>query len=202
MSKRLAAFALCLLALSSTLFSATNPFTDYVDWRYHPLNMHVKDTEGLSARIVDGKLRLHLREFLELVLKNSTDIQLTRLDVYTAADNITASKTPFDASLALSFSTLRSVSPLSFFTFGGSGSGTGSGTGIITSPQPGQTNVPGSSTVSTVARLSFRRPSAACRRIRAPLLLSCFPPARTSRPTFQPIEVPATAIYIRPCSAL
>jgi outer membrane protein TolC len=149
MSKRLAAFALCLLALSSMLFSATNPFTDYVDWRYHPLNMHVKDTEGLSARIVDGKLRLHLREFLELVLKNSTDIQLTRLDVYTAADNMTASKTPFDPSLALSFSILRSVSPLSFFTFGSSGSGTGSGTGIVTSPQPGQTNVPGSSTVST-----------------------------------------------------
>jgi outer membrane protein TolC len=112
--------------------------------------MHVKDIEGLSSRIVDGKLHLRLREFLELVLKNSTDIQLTRLDVYTAANDITATKAPFDPSLALSFNTLRSVSPLSFFTFGGSGSGTGSGTGIVaSSPQPGQTNVPGSSAVST-----------------------------------------------------
>ncbi len=147
MSKRSVVFALFLLALSSALFAATNPFTDYVDWRYHPLNMHAKDIEGLSRRIVDGKLHLHLREFLELVLKNATDIQLTRLDVYTAANDVTANKAPFDPSLALSFNTLRSVSPLSFFTFGGSGTGTG--TGVVTSSQqPGQTNVPGSSQVS------------------------------------------------------
>ena len=147
MNKRLVVFALFLLALSSTLLSATNPFTDYVDWRYHPLNMHVKEIEGLSPRIVDGKLHLHLRDFLELVLKNSTDIQLTRLDVYTAANDITASKAPFDPSLVLNFAALRSVSPLSFFTFGGN-SGSGTGTGVIASPQPGQANTSGSTPVS------------------------------------------------------
>lgn len=147
MSRRLAAFALSLLALSSRLPAATNPLTDYVDWRYHPLNMHVKEIEGLAPRIVDGKLRLHLHDFLELVLKNSTDIQLTRLDVYTAANEITASKTPFDPSLVLNFNALRSVSPLSFFTFGGIGSGSGTGTGVIASPQPGQTNTGSSSPV-------------------------------------------------------
>ncbi len=147
MSKRFTALFIWLLTLSSVLFSATNPFTDYVDWRYHPLNMRVKDIEGLQSRILDSKLHLRLREFLELVLKNSTDIQLTRLDVYTAANDITASKAPFDPSLALSFNTLRSVSPLSFFTFGGSGSGSGSGI-IASSPQPGQTTGSGSSNIS------------------------------------------------------
>ena len=50
--------------------------------------------QGLADRIVDGKLHLTVKDFLELVLKNSTEINLTRLDVYTAADQITAAKAP------------------------------------------------------------------------------------------------------------
>jgi outer membrane protein len=125
MSKRLlvvfvcACFALC---------GASNPFLNYVDWRYHPETMQIREIEGLRDHIVDGKLHLRLHDFLELVLKNSTDIQLTRLDVFTSANEITANKAPFDPNLLLNFSTLRSVSPLTFFSFGGSGSG------VITGP--------------------------------------------------------------------
>ncbi len=135
MSRRLAAVLLCGLLIGHAVTAATDPFTNYVDWRYHPQDMQVRDIQGLRERIVDGKLHLRLREFLELVLKNSTDIQLTRLEIFTAANSITANKAVFDPLLALNFNTLRSVSPVSFFSFGGSGS-TGN-TGVVTTP--GQT---------------------------------------------------------------
>ena len=63
--------------------------------------MKVRDVQGISEHIVDGKLHLKLKDFLELVLKNSTDINLTRLDVYTAADQIEAAKAVYDPTLAL-----------------------------------------------------------------------------------------------------
>jgi len=60
---------------------------------------------------VDGKLHLTLKDFLELVLKNNTAIALTRLDVYTAADAVTAAKAPYDPLLTANFQALRSLSP-------------------------------------------------------------------------------------------
>lgn len=144
MSKRLRAAALFSLFCAIPLDSATNPFTDYVDWRYHLPKMRVKEVEGLDQRIVDGKLHLVLRDFLVLALRNSTDIQLTRLDVYTASNQIIGAKAPFDPVLQLSFNTLRSVSPISFFEVGGlggtnslTGTGLGNTTGITTGTNPG-----------------------------------------------------------------
>ena len=131
MNNRLAALLLLLSAFCAS--AATNPFTNYVEWRYHPPSMRVQNIQGLPVRISNGQLHLHLRDFLELTLKNSTDIQLTRLDVFTSANTITANKAPFDPLLQLNFNTLRSVSPVSFFSFGNSGSG-----GVVTNPgQPG-----------------------------------------------------------------
>ncbi len=141
MSRGSALGALSILALASQLWAATNPFTNYVDWRYHPPNMQIKDSQGLRERVVDGKLHLRLREFLELVLKNATDIQLTRLDVYTAVNDIISTQAPFDPAVVLGFNTLRSVSPFSFFTFGGSGSSTGVVTGTSTTGQSGGNGV-------------------------------------------------------------
>ncbi len=139
MNSRFAAAILLLLTFFLRKATATDPFTNYVEWRYHPPSMRIKNIEGLPQRIVDGKLHLHLRDFLELALKNSTDIQLTRLDVYTSANNVVANQAPFDPVLQLGFNTLRSVSPLSFLTLGGTGS-FGGGGGVITNPTtPGQT---------------------------------------------------------------
>ncbi|HEX4773269.1 MAG TPA: TolC family protein [Bryobacteraceae bacterium] len=78
----------------------------------------MRQLESLQQRISDGKLHLQIREFIELMLKNSATIQLTRLDVYTAADQIVSAKSPFDPTLGLSFTTLRSTTPL---FFGGNG---------------------------------------------------------------------------------
>jgi outer membrane protein TolC len=89
----------------------TNPFTRKIESR----QVKIRDVEGLQEHITDGKLHLHLRDFLELLLKNSTNIQLTRLQVYPAADAITAAKSPFDPLLQPSFNAQRTLTPPSAF---------------------------------------------------------------------------------------
>ncbi|MBV9781648.1 MAG: TolC family protein [Acidobacteriaceae bacterium] len=90
----------------------------------------MRELESLQQRISNGKLHLRVRDFIELMLKNSTAVQLTRLDVYTAADQIVSARAPFDPTLSASFNALRSVTP---FFFGGgtgfAGLGSGSSTG-------------------------------------------------------------------------
>jgi outer membrane protein len=103
-----------LLALLPGLLSAASfPGRDWIDQRFqlHPQTVAVRPVEGLPDRISDGKLHLTVKDFLELALKNSTDVNLVRLDVYTAADQITAAKAPYDPQLVLGFNTLHSVSP-------------------------------------------------------------------------------------------
>jgi outer membrane protein TolC len=80
----------------------------------------VHEVEGLQDHIVDGKLHLRLRVFLELLLKNSANVQIDRMDVYTAADAVTAAKSPFDPLLQPSFNAQRTLTPPSpfFFTLG------------------------------------------------------------------------------------
>jgi outer membrane protein len=103
--------ALCLL-LCVSLAPAEDPVRSYWQRRFNAPEVAERPVEGLAERIADGKLHLQLREFLALVLKNFTDIQITRLDVYTAADAIINAKTPFDPALNLGFNTERSVFPL------------------------------------------------------------------------------------------
>jgi outer membrane protein len=79
--------------------------------RFGATPVEVRPVQGITERIVDGKLHLNLRDFLELVLKNSTAVNLTRLDVYTAADQITATKAPLDPQLVASYNVLKEVSP-------------------------------------------------------------------------------------------
>jgi outer membrane protein TolC len=93
------------------LQAASVPVPGFVTRRFNPESVQVRDVQGLAARISGGKLNLTLRDFLELVLANSTDINISRLDVYTAADQIKAAHAVFDPLVSLGFNTLRSVSP-------------------------------------------------------------------------------------------
>ena len=77
-----------LLLLQLPLGAATFPY------RYQPPNVDVRPVQGINERLVDGKLHLKLKDFLELVLKNNTDIALTRLEVYNAVDAITHADVP------------------------------------------------------------------------------------------------------------
>jgi outer membrane protein len=109
--------AVLLAAQLSSPFPLTAaPPVKIPDWiyrRFHPDTVKVRGVEGISEHIVDGKLRLKLKDFLELVLKNSTDVNLTRLDVYTAADQVAAAEAVYDPTLQFGFNTFRSVAPQS-----------------------------------------------------------------------------------------
>jgi outer membrane protein TolC len=142
MSKIIAAALACLLA-GAHMLPASNVFDNYIQHRFNAETVQVKNIQGLSEHISGGRLHLRLKDFLELVLKNSTDVHLTQLDVYTAAHQITAAKAPFDPTLGLQFDALRSVSPL-FFGNGFSGQTGGTGTGSGQTGQGGQTGGTGS----------------------------------------------------------
>lgn len=105
MNKLAVALVCCAQAAAAGTFS----LHDYIQKRFHPETVQERDVEGIDQRVQDGKLVLDLHSFLALVLKNSTDIRLTQLDVYTAAGNITGAKTPFDPTLLLSFNATRTA---------------------------------------------------------------------------------------------
>jgi len=102
----LAAFVFAAVASPASLFDP-----QWISRRFHPQTAEVRPIEGLAGRVQDGKLTLDLKTFLTLFLKNSTDIHVARLDVYTAADQTVAARAPFDPALGFGYSTLRTVNP-------------------------------------------------------------------------------------------
>jgi outer membrane protein TolC len=93
------------MLLPATLAAASFPY------RFNAPPVDIRPVQGITERVVDGKLHLRMKDFLELVLKNNTSIALTRLDVYNAVDAITAAKAPYDPQFLASFQSQRSVSP-------------------------------------------------------------------------------------------
>ena len=64
----------------------------------------------LKDFVVGGKLELSLKNFLELVMANNTDIQVTFLSLETPRNNITSVYGAWDPNATASFSTTRSTS--------------------------------------------------------------------------------------------
>ncbi len=87
------------------------PVARWIERRFYPETIQIREVKGLAERVVDGKLGLTLKEFLELVLRNSTEINITRLDVYTAAEQIKSANAVFDPSLSMGFNSVRAVQP-------------------------------------------------------------------------------------------
>jgi len=109
MNRRIAAALLALAPLPAIAQSALVP--GWFRERFKPQTTEVRQVQGLTDYIVDGKLHLHLKDFLALVLKNSTDVNLTRVDVFNASDQILAAQAVYDPTMALGFNTLRSIAP-------------------------------------------------------------------------------------------
>ena len=109
--------ALIVLLLFHTLAvearAASYSLAGYLRERFHPDIVQEKDVAGLESHITDGKLVLRVDDFVALLLKNSTDIRLTQLDIYTARNAVTAAKAPFDPNLLLGFTALRTEQPQS-----------------------------------------------------------------------------------------
>src|SRR6266478_4915653 len=101
--------AALLLVLCPLLFAVTLP--KFMTDRFHGPNVQVRDVEGVQERVQANKLYLHVKDFIALVLKNNTEINLTRLDVLTAADAILGAKAPFDPNITAGFNSTRQEQP-------------------------------------------------------------------------------------------
>ncbi len=102
-----------LLWFASAALAGPSLLPGYISKRLHPDIVRERDVEGIESQIVNGKLVLHVSDFVRLLLLNSTDIRLSQLDYYTASNSILAAKAPFDPSLVASFATTRSNQPQS-----------------------------------------------------------------------------------------
>jgi len=70
--------------------------------------VELKDPVRLKDFVVDGKLELSLKQFLELAMANNTDIQLQLISVEIPRNNILAAFGVWDPKVLASFSTTRS----------------------------------------------------------------------------------------------
>jgi outer membrane protein TolC len=71
----------------------------------------LRDPVKLKDFVVDGKLELSLKNFLELVMANNTDIQVTFLSVETPKNNIISAFGVWDPNATANFSSTRSTTP-------------------------------------------------------------------------------------------
>lgn len=71
----------------------------------------IEPIRGLQDYIHDGKLQLRLRDYLQLVLANDTQVHIAQLSVDSASAGVIAARAPFDPSLAASFGGRRTVAP-------------------------------------------------------------------------------------------
>jgi len=67
----------------------------------------------LSDFLVDGKLEISLRSYIELVLANNTDVAIQRLSIETQKNAITRAFAPFDPTVTATFRSTRTKSPTS-----------------------------------------------------------------------------------------
>ncbi len=104
-------FVTGFLIAASVLGAADLPFAARYRDRLRGPVLRESVIGGFNEYVSEGKLHLRLADFLTLVLKNNTDIQLTRLDVLEAADAIMAARAAFDPSLSLSFNAVRNEQP-------------------------------------------------------------------------------------------
>ena len=69
---------LLFLVLCPVAFAISPP--KFLSERLRGQPVEVREVEGIQDRVHDGKLYLHLKDFIALVLKNNTEINLARLD--------------------------------------------------------------------------------------------------------------------------
>jgi outer membrane protein len=105
-----------LFALASLPAGAMEPVSAFprVNWfRQHfasaRTRVQLEPPRRLSELVANGSLELSLRAYTELVLQNSTDIALARLQVEAPVNNITRAFASFDPSLSASFRSTRAT---------------------------------------------------------------------------------------------
>jgi len=112
---RFATLCLAVILLTSGAIAQTASFPkpNYFRQVFEQTRTQVdlRDPVKLKEHVVDGKLELSLKSFLELVMANNTDVQVTFLTVETPRNNITSAFGIWDPTATGSFSSTRSTSP-------------------------------------------------------------------------------------------
>ena len=119
------------LILVSTLLSAMMPLPAQLNtfpdlsyfkeqWQSAPHDVEIASVANLEDFVVDDKVELSLRAYLELVMSNHTDVQIQKLSVLESQNAIQSAFSPFDPNLTLNFNTNRSTNPSQDVLQGGS----------------------------------------------------------------------------------
>lgn len=110
--RRAPALQVAVWVMSCQLAFAATPL-NFITERFRGPNVQVREVEGVQEHVQGGKLYLNVKDFLALLLKNNTEINMVRLNVLSAADAILGAKAPFDPSVTASFNSTRTLTPQS-----------------------------------------------------------------------------------------
>jgi outer membrane protein len=104
---------LFFLLRATPLIADTFPTAEWFRLHLGTANLRVElqAPAHLSDHVVDGKLELSLRAYIELALENNTDIALAKLQVLTPANAIARAFGAYDPLLQASFNNTRSNQP-------------------------------------------------------------------------------------------
>src|SRR5579872_7624527 len=105
----LALTVLAAQAADTSLFPRINWFREHLGTP--STHVELQSPAHIADHIVDGKLELSLRAYIELALENNTDIALAKLQVLYPSNAITRAFSAFDPGLSASFSSTRSTQP-------------------------------------------------------------------------------------------
>ena len=107
------ALASILVAATAAAQFATFPDGAYFreQWQVAPYGVEIDTVGNLEDFVVDGKLELSLRDYLELVMANHPDVQIQVLTVLESQNSIQRAFSPFDPNLTLDFNANRATNP-------------------------------------------------------------------------------------------
>ena len=105
--------ALLLAAAPVAAQFATFPAQDYFreQWQPAPYDIEIDTVGNLEDYVVDGKLELSLRNYLELVMANHPNVQIQVINVLEQENAIQSALSPFDPNLTLNFNANRGTNP-------------------------------------------------------------------------------------------
>ena len=87
-------------------------------WTPAPYDVEIESVGRLEGFVVDGKVELSLRAYLELVMANNPDVNLQKLSVYEQENAIQRALSPFDPTFGANFTATRAQTPTNNITEG------------------------------------------------------------------------------------
>jgi len=87
-------------------------------WTPAPYDVEIESVGRLEDFVVDGKVELSLRAYLELVMANNPDVNLQKLSVYEQENAIQRALSPFDPTFGANFTATRAQTPTNSITEG------------------------------------------------------------------------------------